>query len=121
MTRGKSLALMSNDIKVHDERVSVNPIKLFQRISITKQSDEELEDFLTYELSPFPLPLFDEDGMRKARNNLYTKLCNNVHSILMLKAVYKLLMEATHCTKSSGVQLFNKFVIIMSHMMIIFV
>ncbi|GBM97670.1 hypothetical protein AVEN_11681-1 [Araneus ventricosus] len=33
---------------------------LFQIISITKQSDEELEDVLTYELCPFPLPLFDE-------------------------------------------------------------
>ncbi|GBN51566.1 hypothetical protein AVEN_267176-1 [Araneus ventricosus] len=41
-------------------------------IYITKQSDEELEDVLTYELCPFPLPLFDEGGMRKdTKSSLY--------------------------------------------------
>ncbi|GBO28443.1 hypothetical protein AVEN_103963-1 [Araneus ventricosus] len=70
--RVQPLALMSNAIKVHDESVSINPTTLFQRISITKQSDEELEDFLTYELCPFPLPLFDEGGMRKGtKSSLY--------------------------------------------------
>ncbi|GBM95343.1 hypothetical protein AVEN_273252-1, partial [Araneus ventricosus] len=63
--RVQPLSLMSNAIKVHNESVSTNPTTLFQRISITKQSGEELEDFLKYEECPFPLPVFDEDGMRK--------------------------------------------------------
>ncbi|GBO26240.1 hypothetical protein AVEN_23596-1 [Araneus ventricosus] len=37
---------------------------LFHIIYITKQSDE-LEDVLTFELCPFPLPLFDEAVMRQ--------------------------------------------------------
>ncbi|GBO36648.1 hypothetical protein AVEN_79457-1 [Araneus ventricosus] len=82
--RVQPLALMSNAIKVHNENISINPTTLFQRISITKQSDAELEDFLKYEQSPFPLPVFDEDGMRTAPNPLYTKLSSHVHSILML-------------------------------------
>ncbi|GBM99762.1 hypothetical protein AVEN_268029-1 [Araneus ventricosus] len=63
--RVQPLALISDAIKVHDESVSLNPTTLFQIIYITKQSDEELEDVLTYELCPFPLPLFDEAVMRK--------------------------------------------------------
>ncbi|GBO42165.1 hypothetical protein AVEN_84804-1 [Araneus ventricosus] len=111
--RVQRLSLMSNAIKVHNESVSNNSTTLFQRISITKQSDEELEDFLKYEQCPFPLPVFDEDGMRKARNPLHTKLSSHVHSILMLKAVYILLIEAAYCIESSGVELFHQFVIFM--------
>ncbi|GBO05088.1 hypothetical protein AVEN_134496-1 [Araneus ventricosus] len=41
-------------------------------IYITKQSDEELEGVLTYELCPFPLPLFGEGGLRKGpKSSLY--------------------------------------------------
>ncbi|GBO25123.1 hypothetical protein AVEN_158588-1, partial [Araneus ventricosus] len=59
-------------IKVHDESVSSNPTTLFKIIYITKQSDEELEDVLTYELCPFLLPLFDEAVMRKGtKSSLY--------------------------------------------------
>ncbi|GBO31846.1 hypothetical protein AVEN_85128-1 [Araneus ventricosus] len=65
------LALISDAIKVHDESVSINPTTLFQIIYITKQSDE-LEDVLTFELCPFPLPLFDEAVMRKGtKSSLY--------------------------------------------------
>ncbi|GBL96959.1 hypothetical protein AVEN_182535-1 [Araneus ventricosus] len=60
-------------LKVHDESVSLNPTTLFQIIYITKQSDEELEDVLTYELCPFPLPLFDEAVMRKGTKSALYK------------------------------------------------
>ncbi|GBL75599.1 hypothetical protein AVEN_66447-1, partial [Araneus ventricosus] len=43
-------------------------------IYITKQSDEELGDILTYELCPFPLPLFDEGGMRKGMKSSLCKV-----------------------------------------------
>ncbi|XP_031335335.1 uncharacterized protein LOC116165167 isoform X2 [Photinus pyralis] len=70
-----SLATMKSSIIVHDQSVVVNPTTLFQRMSIAKESDEELEEFLTYELSPFPLALFDEKKgglMRKGtKSTLY--------------------------------------------------
>ncbi|GBM44546.1 hypothetical protein AVEN_250531-1 [Araneus ventricosus] len=70
--RVQPLALISDAIKVHDEGVSINPTTLFQIIYITKQSYEELEDVLTFELCPFPLPLFDEAVMRKGmKSSLY--------------------------------------------------
>ncbi|GBM06102.1 hypothetical protein AVEN_225491-1 [Araneus ventricosus] len=53
--RVQPLALISNAIKVHDETASMNPTTLFQRINITKQSNEELEDFLIYELYLYKL------------------------------------------------------------------
>ncbi|GBN20771.1 hypothetical protein AVEN_104157-1 [Araneus ventricosus] len=68
--RVQLLTLMSNTIKV--QSLSINLATLFQRISITKQSDEELKNFLAYELCSFLLPLFDEGGMRKGtKSSLY--------------------------------------------------
>ncbi|GBO31501.1 hypothetical protein AVEN_255575-1 [Araneus ventricosus] len=65
---------LSDAVKVHDESVSINPTTLFQIIYITKQSDEELGDILTNELCPFPLPLFDEGGMRKGMKSSLCKV-----------------------------------------------
>ncbi|GBO19604.1 hypothetical protein AVEN_32170-1 [Araneus ventricosus] len=79
--RVKTLALMSNAIKVRDESVSINPTTLFQRFSIAKQSGEELEDFQAYELCPLPLPCLMRVDSEKARNPLCTKLSSHVHRI----------------------------------------
>ncbi|XP_057656427.1 uncharacterized protein LOC130893976 [Diorhabda carinulata] len=63
------LATMKNAIKISDETI---PTTIFQRITIAKQFDEELEEFLKYELCPYPLPLFDDYGMRKGtKSTLY--------------------------------------------------
>ncbi|GBO31702.1 hypothetical protein AVEN_78672-1 [Araneus ventricosus] len=43
----------------------MDPLILFHRICVAKQSDEDLKMFFTFELSPFPLSLFSEEGMRK--------------------------------------------------------
>ena len=40
---------------------------LFKRISFIKRSDAELEKFLEFELTPYPLGLFDEKGVRKTQ------------------------------------------------------
>ena len=55
----------SSVVKVHDEKVPIDPILLFQRMSITKTFEDELEKFFAYELAPYPLSLFDAVGMRK--------------------------------------------------------
>ncbi|KYM93404.1 hypothetical protein ALC62_15994 [Cyphomyrmex costatus] len=66
------LAVISK-IVIDKEIVPIDPLLLFQRISIVKSSDEELEEFLQYELAPFPLSLFDESGMRKnVKSQLYS-------------------------------------------------
>lgn len=70
-----SLASMTCAIEVHNEPVVVDPLMIFQRTAIAKKSDEDLEDLLCYELSPFPLALFNEGGMRKSKKSaLYDAL-----------------------------------------------
>ncbi len=70
--RMQPLAVMSSAVKVGEVKILINPTTLFQRITITKQSDQGQEEYLTYELSPYPMSLFEEDGMRKtSKSSLY--------------------------------------------------
>jgi hypothetical protein len=63
---------MNSAVKVGEVKIPISTTTLFQRITITKQSDQELEEYLTYELSPYPMSLFEEDGMRKtSKSSLY--------------------------------------------------
>lgn len=67
-----TLAIANSSIKIHDNIVPINPETLFQRMCIIKQSDEELQQYLEYELAPFPMSLFSEEGMRKGtKSSLY--------------------------------------------------
>lgn len=66
------LLAVNSKIKINNEIVSVDPLLLFQRISVLKKSDEELKEFLKYELAPYPLSLFNEQGLRKnTKSSLY--------------------------------------------------
>ena len=67
------LATISSAILINDQPVVIKPTTLFQRMVVAKQSEEELEDFLTYELAPYPLALFDEGGMRKGTKSALYK------------------------------------------------
>ncbi|KYN00649.1 hypothetical protein ALC62_08572 [Cyphomyrmex costatus] len=52
-------------VKVHDCKIPIDPLLLFQRICLNKKFNEQLCEYLQYELSPYPLALFTEVGMRK--------------------------------------------------------
>ena len=47
------------------DRVPIDPLLLYQRISLNKQFDEHLRDYLQYEMSPYRMALFDDAGIRK--------------------------------------------------------
>lgn len=64
-----SLASMSNAVKVNGKTVTVDPLTIFQRTAIAKKSDEDVAQLMEYELSPFPLALFNEWGMRKGKKS----------------------------------------------------
>ncbi|GBN07519.1 hypothetical protein AVEN_252893-1 [Araneus ventricosus] len=67
-----TLASVNNSAKIGNEKMTVDPLTLFHRICVTKQSDEELKMFFTFELLSFPLSLFSEEGIRKrAKSFLY--------------------------------------------------
>ncbi|GFY56655.1 nuclear factor related to kappa-B-binding protein [Trichonephila inaurata madagascariensis] len=49
--------------KAHE--IGLESLLLFQRITVSKQFECNPHEYLQYELSPYPTPLFDNDGMRK--------------------------------------------------------
>lgn len=70
----KTLANAKNGMHFGDDFVAVDSYLLIQRISVFFHGNvEETRNALKYELSPFPLSLFDEHGfMRKtAKSELY--------------------------------------------------
>lgn len=71
----KNLAAAKRGIHVHnDDFVSVDSYLLFQRISVLLNGNEELtRKAFGYELSPFPLSLFDEHGLMRTtpKSELY--------------------------------------------------
>ena len=77
--RIKSLGVMNTAIRIEEDIVPINPLLIFQRMCIAKESEQELEKFLTYELAPFPLSLFNDEGMRKCvKSSMYKAF--KVHS-----------------------------------------
>lgn len=64
---------VNSKLKIGEKTITVDPLLLFQRISVMKKSDEELQFYLKFELAPYPLSLFDDSGMRKtAKASLYS-------------------------------------------------
>ncbi|GBM34396.1 hypothetical protein AVEN_124090-1 [Araneus ventricosus] len=63
------LLTISRAIKVHDEKVPIDPVLLFQRMSITKSFEDEFQAFFKYELALYPLSLFYAIGMRKTQKS----------------------------------------------------
>lgn len=74
--RALPLSTVNSSIKINDEKVSVDPFLLFQRISINKKTDEDLKTYLQYELAPFPVAFFNEGGMRKSTKSVLYKELN---------------------------------------------
>ncbi|CAD6231375.1 GSCOCG00012225001-RA-CDS, partial [Cotesia congregata] len=56
---------MTSTIEVDKTRVVINPLLLFQRMCISRETVGDVKEYLSYELAPFPLSLFAKDGMRK--------------------------------------------------------
>lgn len=83
--RVQPLAVMRSAIKIDNHMVPVNPTTLFQRISVAKHSNEELEDFLSYDLGPYSLSLFDQGCMRKGTKSTLYKGLKPLTSSLLVK------------------------------------
>lgn len=60
-----SLKTVNSSVRVNDETVAIDPLLLFQRISLNIMNQEDMKIFLQHELAPFPLSLFTENGFRK--------------------------------------------------------
>ena len=62
---------MTSSIKIRGDVVTINPLLIFQRISLNLKNQEDMKKYLQYELAPFPLSLFDENGMRKTSKSSF--------------------------------------------------
>lgn len=72
MNRVLSLKIVQSSVKVNGETVAIDPLLLFQRISLNIKSVDDVKSFLEYELAPFPMSLFTENGMKKnVKSELY--------------------------------------------------
>lgn len=101
------LAVINTGIRIEEDIIPINPLLIFQRMCIAKQSEEEIEEYLTYELAPFPLSLFDEVGMRKCiKSSLYkmfTPCSDNIYfgnSIYIIDGGYLLHKVVWHRNES---------------------
>ncbi|KYN23238.1 hypothetical protein ALC57_04348 [Trachymyrmex cornetzi] len=63
--RVQPLSIMTSKLKANNKDIAVDPTLVFQRISLMKKDEEELKGFFQYELAPYPLSIFNENGMRK--------------------------------------------------------
>lgn len=67
-----SLKTVQSSVKVNGETIAIDPLLLFQRISLNINSKDDMETYLQHELAPFPLSLFTENGFRKnVKSQLY--------------------------------------------------
>lgn len=84
--RIKPLGVMNAGIRIDNDIV---PLLIFQRICIAKESYKELENFLSFELAPFPLSLFNKEGMRKCvKSSLYKAFQQYTGSIDFGNTIY---------------------------------
>ncbi|XP_025836330.1 uncharacterized protein LOC108737016 isoform X1 [Agrilus planipennis] len=72
------ISAMNNKIKVNDAIVTIQPLSIYQRICL-KSAKLDVQQYLMYELAPYPLALFNMDVMRKTEKSVFTQ--NFIHSI----------------------------------------
>lgn len=65
-----SLSAVNISFTFNKFSLSINPLLLYQRICIAKNSETGLKHFLAYELVPFSLSLYSEEEMRKETKSL---------------------------------------------------
>ena len=67
--REGTMSGLTKAVKVRGEDVCINPNQLFHRIVCIVRSEEELAEYLTYELAACPPALFDDCSLRKGNKS----------------------------------------------------
>ncbi|GBM35152.1 hypothetical protein AVEN_140752-1 [Araneus ventricosus] len=67
----------TNIVKLHEEEAQIDPYTIFKSISFNRKTKSELKNCFSFELTPYPSSLFDEQGMmRKSRESVNYDLFN---------------------------------------------
>ena len=82
--RVNTFATMSRSVTINSEKVTISTQTIFLRMTLTQRTDEELAEYLKYELAPYPLSLFDDSGMRKTQKSALFKEFDILHSTISL-------------------------------------
>lgn len=53
------------------EVVPINPLLIFQRLILKLKSQDDMKNYLHFELAPFPVSIFDEKGFRKSAKSKF--------------------------------------------------
>lgn len=73
--RVQPLSAVSSSIKSKDNSVvAIDPNLLFQRMIALKKSEGKLQEYLHYELAPYPMSIFHEGLMRKTKKSALFEL-----------------------------------------------
>lgn len=76
-----TLASVCCSLKIANKSFTVDPLTLFQRVCVVKKSDEDLKELLKFELAPFPMSLFTEEGIRKGTKSAMYSLFNPIEEV----------------------------------------
>ena len=87
---------MNAGIQIKDVIVPINPLLIFQGMCIAKTSETELEKFLTYELAPFPLSLFNDDVCTKRYKKNYISYQDIKNQKTKFNEEFKSFFEVNH-------------------------
>ena len=70
--KATTLGTMKNTVLIKKKSYTLDPLTLFHRICVLQEESSDLKSYLSYELAPYPLALFNEVGMRKnTKSELY--------------------------------------------------
>lgn len=65
-----------------NEEVQISPLLIFQKLSLNIESQNDMKEYSSsYELSPIPLSLFDENGMRKTQKSAFYSNFTSINEI----------------------------------------
>ena len=86
--------MKSSAVKINEEIIPIDPLLIFQRISVVKAGKDDLRGFFKFELSPYPLSLFSRSGsmLKTQKSKLYdlfeitTKTVNPAKTRVLLTA-----------------------------------
>ena len=76
-----TLAAVSCSLKIAGKKFTVDPLTLFQRVCIAKKSDEDVKELFKFELAPFLMSLFTEEGMRKGTKSAMYSLFTPIEEV----------------------------------------
>ena len=86
-----NLQSLHSTIKIHNEKVDINPVALFCRLItvVEREPESKISSFFEHELAPYPLSMFKDGLMRPAtKNKLKELLLHEVPPSVALKNLH---------------------------------